>query len=288
MAKRRAAQPHVTTIILTFNSHETIEACIQSVFASTGNFEHEVIVVDNASLDDTVVLLKKLKNQYPFKFVQSKKNDGFAAGINIGLKKLKSSVLQRDDAFAFLLNPDTVIKPRTINRLCTFMRQHPRAGIVEPQMRYPDGSMQSSNFGRFPSVLRQLFHMFKINWLLPFGLFVSPRGLGKRYFKKARQWDWVGGGAMFVRAGVFDSVGLFDERYFLYVEDVDFCKSVRAAGFEIWYEPAIKIAHVLSASFNAATSNSTKRNNKNTGKTSKEYREESLKYYNKKWGRKWF
>ncbi|KKU82445.1 MAG: Glycosyl transferase family 2 [Parcubacteria group bacterium GW2011_GWA2_47_8] len=273
---------HVTTIILTYNSRATIEACIASVYASTGPFTLDCIVVDNASLDDSAAFLRQFNEKYPFTFIESPKNKGFAAGVNIGLKEMQKSLrTQRTTApknnFTFLLNPDTKIQADTMAQLIAFLEAHPRAGIVEPQMRYPDGRMQSSNFGRFPTRHTELFHAFKLHKVLPFGRYVVPHGLGKYYFKKPRQFDWVGGGAMFMRAEVPQEIGLFDERYFLYIEDIDFCRRARSAGYEIWYNPDVVITHVLSASFQQPCGAQKK-------STQRSFEQQSLRYYFEKWG----
>jgi N-acetylglucosaminyl-diphospho-decaprenol L-rhamnosyltransferase len=168
------------------------------------------------------------------------RNGGFSYGNNAVIR----AVLAEPDPpdLIHLLNPDTVVRPGAVDALVSFMEQNPTVGIAGSRLEDPDGTPQISAF-RFPSALGEL------ETTLRFG--PASRLLGRwRVAPPAREephpTDWVAGASMMVRRRVFEEVGLLDEGYFLYFEEVDFCLAARRAGWSCWYVPASRVVHLVA------------------------------------------
>ena len=245
------------TIIVTYNSALWVERAVRSLFGSKGRFKHRLVVVDNGSRDDTLAVLKRLQKKYKFEIVKNE-NLGFSAGVNVGLKALgfrpafsyqlsAVSFSDRPDA-VLLLNPDAALTPNALGVLVSRLRGH--VGIVAPKMVFPDGTPQSSNFGIFPNWRTQLVNFFKLHKLKPWGHYVLPQTVGAGFFIKERPVPWVSGGAMLLRREVMERVGAWDQNYFLYVEDIDYCCRARLAGFDVRYIPSAVAYHRLGHATN--------------------------------------
>jgi N-acetylglucosaminyl-diphospho-decaprenol L-rhamnosyltransferase len=231
----RVACAHALSIlIVTYNSSGEIDAQLDNLREAAARERWQVIVVDNASSDGTADLVAR---QHPWvTLVRSPVNLGFAAGNNLAAR-------HADGALLLLLNPDAHAQPETIARGAGQMLAHPDVGIAGGRLVGGDGSDQPSA-RMFPSVLN--------DWLALSGL--SARYPRSRLFGRAdRTWcdpaaaarvDWVPGAFALIRRDVFTRLGGFDERFFLYYEEVDLCRRTRAIGFEIRYWPALRVTHV--------------------------------------------
>ncbi|MGB9706532.1 MAG: glycosyltransferase family 2 protein [Microgenomates group bacterium] len=238
----------LSIIIVSFNVKKLLRDCIGSVIrdqeSGTGgqgiNKKNkpvtELIIVDNGSTDGSVEFLRDL-NQFPkslnlyksisLKVILNNQNLGFAKAVNQGIKASRGD-------YILLLNPDTQVKPDTLKRLVDFAKDHPEAGVVGAQLVNPDGSIQSSVY-HFPSCWRAILEFW-------FG----QKGAYEKYAlegKKPIEVEAVTGAAMLIPRKTFDKVGFFDERYFMYFEDLDFCRRVKKAGLKIYYLPQVKILH---------------------------------------------
>lgn len=192
--------------------------------------------MDNASTDDSAPMVQR---EFPaVQLVRNAKNLGFARANNQGLA-------QAQGRYLMLLNPDTEIKKQTpdvLEQLVSFMDSHPRAGVCGPRLVYPDGSHQHSAF-RFPSLLQVYLDLFPTNWR------IMESRLNGRYprswYESGRpfQVDHPLGAALLVRREAIQQVGLLDEDYFIYVEEVDWCYRIKRAGWEIWCVPGAVVLH---------------------------------------------
>jgi len=226
----------LSIIIVNYKSKQKLDVCLDSIRNSDlGGFSYEIIVIENNSGDD----LSYLKNNYPsLKLIVSSKNLGMGGGNNLGIKEAMGE-------YVLILNPDTFLKPESIAILLNYLKDNQGVGLVGPKLLYPDGSLQLS-CSRFPSffipILRRTF-------------------LGD-YFKKTRDRftmsdanhnliqpvDWLMGSCLLFRKKIITPTGKefypqFDERYFMYFEDTDLCKTIINNGSKVVYNPEAIVIH---------------------------------------------
>ncbi len=234
-------EPRLSVVIVSWNVRALLQRAIDSLYASwegsgAQRDSLEVIVVDNGSHDGTVAMVRERFPQV--RLVANRENRGFTGGNNQGIRLARAPYL-------FLLNPDTAIIDDAPARLLGYLEAHPRVGVVGPMLLNADGSIQSSR-RRFPT-LPVLF--LESTWLQ--GL---ARPWLRRYYVEDRppdvvqEVDWVTGAAMMVRRAALDEAGLFDEGFFMYSEELDLCRRIRAAGWTIVYLPTARIYHYVGKS----------------------------------------
>ena len=233
----------LTAIIVTYNSRQEIDTCLQSLFGNLNfdipsNQEADVIVIDNASTDGTPEYLVR---QWPqVKLLAQVDNLGFAAANNIGF-----NISQGDPVL--LLNPDTVLTPGALSELLHTLELHPEAGLVGPRLMNSDGSLQSS-CRDFPTLLGDMVGMFEL-----YRLKIIRRLLG-RYLASLsdhccpRPVDWISGACLLVRRAAIDAVGLMDESFFMYSEEMEWQYRMAKKGWLVWFEPAAQVIHTGGAS----------------------------------------
>ncbi len=211
------------------------ESSLSSVVAPpevASGLSSEVWVVDNASTDGTVEMLRR---EFPaVRVIDNSQNAGFTRANNQALAVAQGRYL-------FLLNPDTELRPGALAALMDYMQAHPRAGIVGPQLYYGDGSAQSSR-RRFPTLATAFVESTRLQQWFP-----SNRVLTRYYMldtcDATQEVDWINGSAMFVRRAVYDTLGGFDERFFMYSEELDWCYRAKNAGWQVVYLPAAQVTH---------------------------------------------
>lgn len=194
---------------------------------------YEVFVVDNASRDGLPALVRA---EFPeARLIALERNVGFAAGNNLAIRKAKGK-------YIFILNPDALVNPGSIEAMFSYMEAHPEIGILAPRLTHPDGTRQESAH-RFPTPWIPVYRR------TPLGKAAKAKRDIDRYFLRdavmtvPTEVDWIEGAAMFVRRSATEQVGLFDERFFLYFEDTDWCRRFWAAGWRVVYHPGIEIIH---------------------------------------------
>ena len=238
-------------IIVNWNVHDMLAACLRSVQAdlATSNLSAEIWVVDNASTDGSVDMLRR---DFPgIRLITSQQNFGFAAGNNAALramgfddsyKNVPSKSLYHLPAAVLLLNPDTEVHPGALPTLFDFLKNNPQAGVVGVRLVYGDGSFQHSVFA-FPGLWQLAIELLP----LP-GRLVESR-LNGRYpralYDKGRPFK-VGhplGAALCVRREAIMQVGLLDERYHMYAEEIDWCKRMASAGWPAYCAPQAVVTH---------------------------------------------
>ncbi len=224
--------PDLSIIIVNWNVRELLRSCLQSIEGGCGALEVEVIVVDNASSDGSVAMLQ---TEFPWvHLIACEENVGFPRGNNLGLA-------QANGRFLYLLNPDTEIVGDALTVMVQYMDQHPGVGAIGSQLLFPDGRIQPSR-RRFPSMLTGLFES---TWLQP----LAPRRLLRHYYAQdlpddqIADVDWVMGASLMVRREVYAQVGGMDEAYFMYSEELDWCRRIKDAGWRVVYLPQAQVIH---------------------------------------------
>jgi GT2 family glycosyltransferase len=232
----------VSVVIVTHNSGHEIGECLQSVLAQTA-VPIEIVVVDNNSTDSTVAVVH---TSFPaVRVVELHENAGFARANNAGAAATRGS-------FLLLLNPDTVVSERALERLVGALERRPDAAIAGPRLIDADGAPELS-FG--PAIgpwgeLTQKTLLSMYNRRVQ----VAVRHV-ERVTMIAGPRDWVSGACLLIRRADWNNVGGLDERFFMYTEDVDLCASVRERGRLVWFEPSAEVRHLRgrSASRNPET-----------------------------------
>jgi N-acetylglucosaminyl-diphospho-decaprenol L-rhamnosyltransferase len=217
---------------------------LQSEVVAIGSAK--VIVVDNCSGDGSAALIQAAIDRNGWGswacVRELPRNGGYSYGNNACLREFLAAPDKPE--FCLLLNPDTLVRPGAIAALVEFMDGHPDAGILGSRLEDPDGTPQRSAF-RFHSILGELDARIRL------GIFT--RALKSYVMNPAlsdvpRRADWVAGASMLVRSSVFEEVGLLDEGYFLYFEEVDFCLRAYRAGWSCWYVPQSRVVHLVGQS----------------------------------------
>ena len=232
--------PHIGIVVVSFNTRELLRRCLASTAGAP--FAIEIVVVDNASSDGTGAMVREEFGDV--RLVANTTNRGFAAATNQGILTLADH-----NDFILLLNPDAALRPDALAHLVHFMRAHPRVGVCGARLVYPDGRLQAGAF-RFPTLLMAFFDLFPPRGPLLGRLYDSY--LNGRYPEEQNDLpfpiDHPLGAAMLIRAETLAEVGLLDEGYWLYAEEVDWCWRCRRAGWAIWQVPAAVVVHVGGAS----------------------------------------
>lgn len=221
----------ISILIVTFNNARTIINCIDSLEKQRFK-DFEILVRDNHSVDSTLGLIKRYDDIAVY---SAERNEGFASAMNYLSSKAVGEYL-------FMLNPDCVCPPETLEILYEFGQSHP--GVISPLLVYPDGRPQPSA-RIFPDYKNILFS--RRSPLYQLGLartenagYIQPDAPAKVHVVSAT--------ALFIAKNIFNSVSGFDERFFLYLEDIDLCLRLRADNVDIWYLPSVKVQHSLGTS----------------------------------------
>jgi GT2 family glycosyltransferase len=229
--------PDLSVVIVNWNVCALLRRCLASVLKQSGHpankgTDLEIIVVDNASTDGSVEMLRA---EFPqVTLIANSANRGFTGGNNQGLEAAQGR-------YVLLLNPDTQVLGDAFATLIGYLEAQPDVGLVGPQLLYPDGSVQSSR-RRFPT-LATLF--FESTWLES----LAPPSLLEHYHVRDQpdnavlDVDWVVGAAMLARREAIQQVGGLDERFFMYSEELDWCRRIKAAGWRVVYHPRAQITH---------------------------------------------
>lgn len=226
-------------IIVNYRKGELLYACLESVYATATGVSVEVIVVDNASGDGTEAVLPRRFPQV--RLLASRENVGFARATNQGMALASGE-------FLLWLNPDTVVLDGALAGLVNFLRDHPDAGAVGPKMIGPDGSLQYS-CRAFPSLSTALFTRYSLLRRLWPSNPISRRYLLSDWdHATVREVDWVSGACLMTSQAVIRRIGPLDEQFFLFNEDVDWCRRVKSAGWKVYYDPHAVVVHHIGAS----------------------------------------
>jgi GT2 family glycosyltransferase len=223
----------VSLVIVSYNNGALLRTCLRSVAGASSGAQIETIVVDNGSTDDSVGMVR---NEFPeVRIVANAENRGFAAANNQG-------ILLSRGRYVLLLNPDTEVHEGAVTGVMDFLDARPTVWVAGCRLLNADGSVQPSA-GAFPSVLEALLKGSFLYLLLPRGAIITPRGVQLFDNGRASRVDWVMGAFFMIRREALDRIGVLDDQFFMYSEEVDFCRRVRDAGHEVWYTPAGTTTH---------------------------------------------
>ena len=209
----------LSVVIVNYNVRTYLEQCLQSVRKAQEGIEGEVFVVDNHSSDDSVEVLKR--DYRWIRLIENQENMGFARANNLAIRQSQSD-------YVLLLNPDTVVGEDTLRQVLAFMEAHPKAGGAGVMMHNADGSLAPESRRALPT---------------PWVSCLKMLGFTKRYYMSRLSWDKPGrievisGAFCFLRRKAIDEVGLLDEDFFMYGEDIDLSYRLLKGGWENWYLP---------------------------------------------------
>lgn len=224
--------PTLSIIIVNWNVRDLLAACLRSLEPARERLALQVLVVDSHSADDSVTMVRR---GFPWvELIACEENVGFPRGNNLGLA-------QTNGRYILLLNPDTEVVGAALTTMIAYMESHPHVGGLGPQLLNPDGSVQSSR-RRFPTLATALFES---TWLEP----LAPASISRHYYVQdvadgeTAVVDWVTGACLLVRREVVEQIGGLDEDYFMYSEELDWCRRIKAAGWQIIYLPTAQVIH---------------------------------------------
>lgn len=230
-------KPQLSIVIVSWNSWAYLGKCLDSIFAA-GSPGLEVILVDNDSKDQTK---REIAEHYPqVRLISNPANLGYAKACNQGLK------ISSGD-FILLLNPDTAVHPGALDNILQYMKNHPEVGAVGPQLVYPDGAIQAS-CRRFPNYSTLLWEVTLLSRLFPAHPLFGAWKMGDFNFQTGREVDQPMGAALMVKREVMDKIGVLDERFSMFFNDVDLCYRIKKAGFKTIFLPQARITHAEGAS----------------------------------------
>jgi N-acetylglucosaminyl-diphospho-decaprenol L-rhamnosyltransferase len=221
----------VSVVVVAYNALPWLEQCLDSVAGC------ERIVVDHGSTDGTVELVRE---RYPDVRLIEQGNLGMGAGNNAGMRAARGR-------YWLLLNSDAWVVGDAVEQLVAFADTHPQAAVVGPRLLNPDGSLQRSVRGE-PTLWRLATEYLFVRKLAPRTNLLNPLYVGGFAHDADREADWLSGPALLVRREAADSVGLFDEAFFMFGEEVDWLTRFRRAGWSVCFTPSAEVVHVGGAS----------------------------------------
>ena len=236
----------VAVVIVTYRTAELTIACLRSVQEerqASKEITVRAVVVDNASGDAAVIrsALEAEGWQSWVTLIEAPVNGGFAYGNNLGAQH---AYAEKSPDYVYVLNPDTEVRPGAIGSLVRFLEASPQVGIAGGSFEHLDGRIWPIAF-RFPTICSELSHGLQIGIV---SRLLQRWTVARPMIQLTQPIDWICGAAMMIRPAVFDRIGGFDENYFLYFEETDFCNRARQAGYATWYVPESRVMHIMGQS----------------------------------------
>ena len=230
--------PDLSICIVSWNTRTDLEQALKSILRVHHSPDVQVVVLDNSSRDGSADMVRQLFPEVTL--IESRQNLGFARGYNRAAAEAAARHL-------LLVNPDTVVHPGALQSLVAFLDSHPEAGAVGPRLLNPDGSLQFS-CRRFPTPAAAIFRNTFLGRVLSRNRFTRDYLMADWDHRTVREVDWISGAAMCVPRTVWEEVGGFDQAFFMYAEDMDWCLRARQAGYRIYYLPEAAITHRIGGS----------------------------------------
>ncbi len=239
----------VGIVILNWNTVDLLRECLRTVFASEGDFTYQVVVVDNASSDHSADMVR---TEFPQAIlIENALNEGYPAGNNTGLHYLgfggKNKVDANAPRYALLLNPDTEVPPNALFEMMQFMDAHPDVGVAGPKLIRENGELDKACKRGFPTPMTSLYHFSGLSKLFPNSPRFARYNMSYIGDDQEAEVDSVVGAYMQLRKEVIDQVGLLDETFFMYGEDIDWAYRIHQAGWKIVYHPQVVVKHIKRA-----------------------------------------
>jgi len=233
----------LSVVIVNYNSGKMLAKCISHLQKSNYFLKNkekaEIIVIDNASKDESIEILHK---KYPrTKIIRNSENSGFAKANNQGIRQALGK-------YVLLLNTDAFIREDSLNVLIDELVKNDQTGVVGCKLLNSDGSLQQS-LGYFPSLIKIFLWMFFLDDIKFINRFLKPYHLKEEgFYLKRRHIDWVSGACMIVRRNSINKAGFLDENLFMYVEEVEWCFRIKKKGYDVLYTPLTEVKHLKGRS----------------------------------------
>jgi len=258
-------QNELAIIIINYNTRDLLDDCLASIFRADHPKDGlQVVVVDNGSVDDSMDLVAQ---KYPAVVtIQNSENLGFAKGNNLGVKA-------SDARYLLFLNSDTVVKRYSLVKPLKYLKTHPRIGAITIRLFLKDGTIDYDNHRGFPTPWTSVTKFLGLAKIFPQSTFFNGYYLGFQKLDKIHQIPVAAGSYLMMPTKLFKDIGMWDETYFFYGEDIDLCFRVNQAGYKIIYYPKVTTLHLRGASSglrkeNAKTAVSSKANRIKVAKSS--------------------
>ncbi|MCR8844862.1 glycosyltransferase family 2 protein [Paenibacillus sp. SC116] len=229
----------LSVVIVNYNTKQLTLNCLQSVYTSVTDYTYEVILVDNASVDDSVAAIRE---QFPQVILK-------ANADNLGFSKANNQAIRiAQGSYILLLNSDTIIQPDTLDIMVHFMGEHPEVGASGCKVVLPNGQLDKACRRGFPSPLATFYYVSQLSKLFSKSPHFNTYHQDYKSEDEAYPIDCLVGAFMLVRKETIEQVGLLDERFFMYFEDTDWCYRIQQAGWINYYYPKTQIIHYKRAS----------------------------------------
>ncbi len=233
----------LSIIIVNYNTKDYLHEALQSIKASRNKFQKEIIVVDNASSDRSSDMIKQ---DFPWvKLINIPRNTGFSAANNLGLKHARGE-------YVLFLNSDTQVSPDTLSAMIEFMDQHPRVGVSTCRLESPSGQIDPASHRGFPTPWAAFTYFIGLEKLFPKSHLFGQYHQGWKNLSSIHEIDSPAGAFFLTRKKILDQVGSFDDRFFIYAEDLDLSLRIKKIGWQIMYVPTTKTIHHKKKSGRAA------------------------------------
>jgi GT2 family glycosyltransferase len=228
-------------IIVNYNVKDYLKQCIDSVYKASQSISYTIYVVDNNSTDDSVEMIQQ---QFPkVKLISNKKNTGFAVANNQAIKICNSK-------YVLLLNPDTIVKPNTVDKTIAFMEKHNDAGALGVKMFNGEGEFLPESKRGLPTPMVSLYKLMGLSFLFPTSKTFAKYHLGHIDMNTTAKVDVLSGAFMLIRKEVLNKVGLLDETFFMFGEDIDLSYRITLGGYNNYYFSDTDIVHFKGKSSN--------------------------------------
>ena len=231
----------LSVIIVNYNTKEFLKRCIKSIEGCVSKkIKYEVIVVDNSSSDDSADMVTK---EFPnVKLIANKVNGGFSKANNQGVK------VSHESKYILFLNPDTITQDKTIEEMIKFMDENKDAGAATCKLVMPNGQIDDASHRGFPTPWNSFSHFLGLSRIFPRSRIFAGYSLGWMDLDSIHEIDALAGAFMLVRRTAGNEVRWWDEDYFFYGEDIDFCFELKQLGWKIYYVPTVSIIHYKGVS----------------------------------------
>lgn len=221
--------------IVNYNNKECLAACLESIYSHIPGISFEVIVVDNGSCDGSIEFVKQAFSSV--RIIENPENRGFVKASNQAIRVSRGRYL-------LSLNNDTIIKKGTFAGLVRFMEEHPDVGVCGPKVLNQDGTFQPQCRRSFPTISSSLAYFLKLHKLFPRSEFLGRYLMTYCDCDKAGEVDSVSGCCLMAKREVIENVGILDENFIMYGDDLDWCYRIKQAGWKVYYIPHVEIVHL--------------------------------------------
>jgi N-acetylglucosaminyl-diphospho-decaprenol L-rhamnosyltransferase len=238
-------------VIVNYKTRDLLRECLQSIYESRGDFSYQVCVVDNCSQDGSCAMVDK---EFPqVRLIESEVNGGYAYANNLGLRAFGFAPTSDEPSettprYALLLNTDILLPPSALQEMLDFVDTHPEAGVAGPRLVLADGNLDLACRRSFPSPEISFYRMVGLSKLFPKSRRFGRYNLTYLDPDEVAEVDSVVGAFMLVRAEALKQVGLLDESFFMYGEDLDWAYRIKEAGWKVYYNPQVTVLHYKRAS----------------------------------------